>query len=388
MLRFLYIEILTGVLYTPNKNFIIGGAVMTAVLQISKKALAEAFKVLQTDKAIPVLECVRLSISQNVLTLEGYDGDICSVVKLPIIGNVNKDLKVLVSKKVLQDIIKKLKDKDIVLAISENEIIINSTIRVKTEDNDMLEEYPNMFYIPENKTVVKTDLLEAINKVKYAMTKDIYKFHINAVCINQNEVVAVDGHRLAVYKLDYAVANDMLLIPYKTVNLISKLKVKNDIVIYYDKDNILFEMDNIMILSNRLDNKFPNYHDVIPSEDKNNIIFKVNKQLLTDAIEKSIIANDNEVKSVIFEIINNRLVIKSNSRYNDFHFEMPINIDIIKSNINNLRIGFNAKYLLEALSCVNNEAIFKIIDSDSQITLLDMQDSKYLALVMPITLDK
>ncbi|MBX0311740.1 MAG: DNA polymerase III subunit beta [Sulfurihydrogenibium sp.] len=353
--------------------------------KISKKELSEALKIIQTSKIFPILEKVRLTVSQDGLIIDGFDNEIYTSVKLKHNGNVNGTIQALIPKKMFSDIVKKLKEKEITISI-DNENVYIGGITIKA-DNDILMEYPNM-EIPENKiTCDGISLFNAINKVKHASTKDPDKFSINGICINKNEIVATDGHRLALYTLDTAITENRLLIPYKTVNLLMKIKPKNSINIYYNQDKICFEINNIKILSYQLENRYPNYHDVIPKDATNNIVFKIDKQALLDAIEKVIVADDRKEKPIVLDIIDNKLIIKtSQTKYDEasYYSEASIDISIFKNNLGNYRIGFNGLYLIDAINSVEDEAIIKLIDKDSQITVLDANYDNYIALVMPM----
>jgi DNA polymerase III beta subunit len=360
---------------------------MLTVIQVNKKQLTEALNIIQVGKIFPILENVRLTVNRSGLILEGYDYEVYTAVKIPYAGTIDNEIKALIPKKALSDIVKKLKDKEITITITDNNVVING-ITLKT-NSEMLEEYPNMDIPSEH--VIDYDvnsLFKAIRKVEHAMAKEPEKFYINGLCLNGNEVVGTDGHRLALYKLPNVLTNDRLLIPYKTVKLLMKLKPKsNNITIQYNTEKISFTVDNITILSHQLENRYPNYYDVIPGDGANNIVFKVNKQDIIEAIEKIIIVDNRKEKSIALEITDNMLTIKTAlTRYDniDFYSEMVLPIEVLRNTVGNYRIGFNGKYLIDALSSVENEAIIKIINKDSQITILDNQDNNYLSLVMPM----
>lgn len=360
---------------------------MLTVLQVNKKQLSDALSIIQVGKIFPILENVRLTVNKEGLFLEGYDYEIYTSVKIPYAGTIDNEVKALIPKKALSDIFKKLKGKEIAITFTNDNVVING-IMIKS-NNEMLEEYPNVEIPSEH--VINYDvnsLFKSIKKVEHAMAKEPEKFHINGLCLNGNEVVSIDGHRLAIYKLPNVLVNDRLLIPYKTIKLLMKLKPKsNNITIHYDSEKIAFTVDNITILSHQLENRYPNYHDVIPNDSKNNIVFKVNKQDMIEAIEKVIVVDDRKNKPIALEITEGILTIKTAlTRYDniDFYSEMHLSIEVLRNTVGNYKIGFNGKYLIDALSSVENEAIIKIIDKDSQITILDNQDSNYLSLVMPM----
>lgn len=359
------------------------------VLQVSKKDLSEALKIIQTSKIFPILERIRLTVNRQDLVIDGFDNEIYTSVRLKYNGSVNKTVRALIPKKILSDIVKKLKGKEVTISIDDENVYVNG-ITIKA-DNNMLMEYPNM-EIPKNKiTYNGVSLFNAIRKVKHAMSKDADRFSTDGICITKNEVVATDGHRLALYTLDAVITEDKLLIPYKTVNLLMKIKPKGTVNIYYNQNKVCFEVDNIKILSYQLEDEYPNYHDVIPDDAKNNIVFKVSKQVLLDAIEKVIVADDRKEKPIALDIIDDKLIIKtSQTRYDNasYYSEASVDIKILRNNLGNFKVGFNGSYLIDAISSVENKAIIKFIDKDSQATVLDAEHDNYIALVMPMKIEE
>jgi DNA polymerase-3 subunit beta len=358
-------------------------------LQISKKVLTEAIRLSVSGKVYPIMESVRLTAGSGSLVIDGFDGVLYTSHTLPC--DVMQEGAVLINKKQLTDALKKLKDTKINIKADGDALYLNN-IKLPTFNN-YLEEFYLVDFQPEHSFILPSEAINYIEKVRHAVSKDESRFAINGVHLKGNEIVATDGHRLALYSLKSASFKEITL-PVKLVDLLLKIKIKSDNNISFNKEMVCVEAGSYKVYGYITDAIFPNYRDVIPSDDRNILIIKANKEALIDIIERVIIGDDRKDKSIQIDILGSTLKVKtaissggyySYDNKTDYYSEAEMPIEILRGF--ELKIGFNSKYLLDAIRPIQGDVIIKFIDKDGQITVLDTADDGYLALVMPMTID-
>ena len=97
------------------------------------------------------------------------------------------------------------------------------------------------------------------------------------------------------------------------------------------------------LLARLVDVKFPDYKQVLPTNFKNTI--KIEKKQLTDALQRASVVLQEKNKGVKIYIGENKMEIRSTSDDGETIEEVPID-----KLTEPLDVGFNVKYLIDALS--------------------------------------
>jgi DNA polymerase-3 subunit beta len=369
------------------------------LLTVAKKELTEAVKLTATGKGVRILEAVRLTAKDGVLTLDGFDGEVYT--SITVNANIQTEGRAVVFKKQLSDALKNLKDKMLTIKVESDALFINN-VKLPALDEAFLDEFANRDEASITEalefTMPSEAFFKALNKVKYAMSKENERFTISSVCITDKAFVATDGYRLAVYNTDYSLS-EKIVIPSKTVLLLSKIKTANgDVRIKFNKEQACFITKQIKIFFYISEGVYPDYKQVIPKDESNKVVIKVNKEQLITALRNTTISDDRKSKPVILEITDNKLKIKTALKLGrgyysysvdnaTFYTETEIDIELLRNEAGVFKIGFNSNYLIDAISGIEGDAIIKFVNADTQITILDSKDDNYLALVMPMTVE-
>ena len=236
------------------------------------------------------------------------------------------------------------------------------------------------------------------------MLKDMIKKTIFAVSAEENRpiftgclfeiknnnmcVVAVDGFRLALRKIMMTYdGNFSAIVPGKYLNEIIKNLQDNDEIIDIGiaKNQALFELKNCKIVTRLLEGEFLNYNNVIPEDRETRI--KVNKSALQGAVERasifSITASEKEKKYPIKMFVSlGSVIISCTSQVGDAKEEV-----IVETEGKELEIGFNPKYLLDALKVIEDEEIYMDFGTNiSPCVIRPIADDKFTYMVLPVRL--
>ena len=292
------------------------------------------------------------------------------------------DGKATVNGSNLLGIIKRLKNEDIIIETSNNNLVIKqnkSTFKLPTYD---AEEFPSLNKSENLKELSMSTInfINSIRKITPAIDNNNPKFELNGALLdikNQKiNFVSTDTRRLAVSHLQNITNQEtQFIIPKKAIIEIQKLFL-DEAKISYDDTYLVISNDNTKFSTKLINGKFPDYEKIIPNTLKYN--FPLPKNMLVESIKlvTSLFSN--------IKITFNSTSILFESLDEDSESKTQIDIDL---NIEKeFYLAVNAKYLLDFLSMSNNEKI-KIGFNESNLPFL-LEDDKFFTIVMPIVLEK
>jgi len=301
-----------------------------------------------------------------------------------LIDNISDSMegKTTVNGSNLLGIIKRLKNEDIVIEATNNNLVIKqnkSTFKLPTYDANefpSLNKYENL----KELSMSTINFINSIRKITPAIDTNNPKFELNGALLdikNQKiNFVSTDTRRLAVSFLQNINNNEaQFIIPKKAIIEIQKLFL-DEAKISYDDTNLVISNDHIKFFTKLINGKFPDYERIIPSNLKYS--FQLPKNMLVESIKlvTSLFSNIKitfNSKSIIFESLDEDSEAKT---------QIDIDLNIEKE----FYLAVNAKYLLDFLTMSNNEKI-KIGFNESNLPFL-LEDDKFFTIVMPIVLEK
>lgn len=222
----------------------------------------------------------------------------------------------------------------------------------------------------DDKDVVFISDFDYVTSVKYACETVDTRPVLTCIYINGNEVVALDGYRMAVRKLSNEISKD-ILIPKEIVKMYSKLKDKSVAAITENDEYIRFNFGSIKIISRKHNgnDRFPKYNALIP-DIKNKDVFKVSidsNELLSicSRIDKTF----SNGKNVKFILNNKKSYIET---YEGGREKVGIKayIDTSYNKENEFTIAFNSKYMTDALKHYSGNIDFYFISPVTPILLV------------------
>ncbi|WP_168463932.1 DNA polymerase III subunit beta [Wolbachia endosymbiont of Ctenocephalides felis wCfeT] len=350
--------------------------------------LSKVSGVVERRNAIDVLACINIKVQADSIRLIATDLDISIFASLA--ANVSAVGEVKVSAHTLHDIVKKLPtDLDVNFEVNnQGRLLIScgnanfSLPNVISNNFPALEEddYKSDF------TLLNTDLISLLTKTKFAVSLDDTRYNLNGIYMHTDEeflyCVATDGHRLScIKKLKSAnVEGEFgVIIPRKTVmELLKVLDDCSEVNIKLSDRKIKFTCGEYILISKLIDGTFPDYKAVIPALQDKHIIIESKK--LSDVIDRVSVVVSDKVKSIKLSLQKNQLTLHSNSQECSDATE-SIEVDYDNAPID---VGFNARYLLDALSCIKSKCKLDLSDSNSAAVITDEDDPSALYIVMPM----
>ncbi len=288
------------------------------------------------------------------------------------------------------DVVDKLPEDEAVYQTTENaqlEVVFNKgKTKIKTLPGDDFPQIPK----PEDfifRTIKSGILSNLINKTSYCVSNDEMRKNLTGVYFDMTnpgkiKAISTDGHRMSLVEdeLENSIIEAFIL-PKKATNEIKKFIKESDVLnIGVGKSFFVCDNGQTSILSRLIDVKFPDYSQVVPNNFINS--FKVQKKDLVAALQRIGVVLSEKSKGAKITINQNNLEIRSLSETG----ESVESVNTVGDN-QNIEIGFNVKYLIEALSSFENEELNISINdevSPACIYVDEKQKEKQLAIIMPM----
>ena len=215
------------------------------------------------------------------------------------------------------------------------------------------------------------------------------RYYLNGILFvaegTQLSIVATDGHRLAfaTATLDIEVPKQEVILPRKTVIEMQRLLSDKEgaIEFQFASNQAKFRFDGMEFVTKLVEGKFPDYNRVIPKNHKNTIV--VGRAPLLASLQRTAILTSDKFKGVRLNIEPGTLRIASNNAEQEEAVD-ELDIDYAGDEI---EIGFNVTYLIDALSNMSQEMVkLELSDGNSSalITIPDNTSFKYVVMPMRI----
>ncbi|MDM8567492.1 DNA polymerase III subunit beta [Candidatus Halobeggiatoa sp. HSG11] len=366
--------------------------------EISRKELLPTLKmiigVVEQRQTLPILANTLIRVKDDALYLTATDAEVEIACNLPLESGINADSEgeTTIPARKFFDICKSLSDtSNIQVAVEDNESVVKSgRSRFKLQTLPAID-FPDRPQLKEQAsfTISQRNLKDLFYKTSFCIAVNDVRYYLNGVLLEtangKISLVGTDGHRMAVAQLDFANETEAkVIIPRKAVLELSKLLTDTDdeIEISFDDNHIRFKLNNSLEISSKLiDGDFPDWQNVIPADPDKIIIAETHavKQALT---RTSILSNE-KYKGVRLALSNNQLNISAKNSYQE-EAEEIVEVEYTGEE---LEIGFNGIYLLDAINVISTKMVqIALSDGNSSclITEEDDEDSKFI--VMPMRL--
>ena len=351
-------------------------------------AIGNVSKAVSPKSNIAALEGIKLELKENKLILTGYDLEIGITTEIDCQSNDSGE--VILNSRLFSESTRRMPSETISYSIDEN---LNVTIKGGSAEYQIpamsAEEYPALpdIEMTDPVEISQPVLRSMINQTVYAVStndaKPIMTGELFDIANGELNVVAIDGFRLAVRteKTDYA-DNKKFIVPSKALKEASGLMTDEDdkkCSIYVNTKHVLFDINGYRIFTRLLEGEFHNYRSSIPTEGSTNVSVKTGDMM--QALERCALLLNDKNKSPVkcrFEKDN----INIECRTGIGKLEDSINADI---NGSELLIGFNNKYILEALRAADTDKVnISMNGSNKAVKITPSQGEHFVFIVMPL----
>ena len=352
------------------------------------KGMNISMKAVPSKTTMPILECVLIDASTNAIKFTTNDMELG--IETVVNGKIVERGIVAIDAKMFNDIIRKLPDNAVTISSDDN---FNVTIVCEKAKFNISaksgEDFSVLPYIERDDciTISQFTLKEVIQQTIFSispndnnklMTGEL--FEINGDLL---KVVALDGHRIAIRKIQLkeSYGDKKVIVPGKTLNEISKILTgrKEDMInIFFSKNHIVFEFDETVVISRLIEGQYFRVDQMLSSDYETKI--KVNKKELLDCIDRAtLFVKEGDKKPIIINILDGYMNLNIDSQIGS----MNEDVDIEKEG-RDILIGFNPKFLIDALKVIEDEDIYMYLMNPKAPCFIKDEMESYTYLILPV----
>lgn len=348
--------------------------------------------IVEVKGAMPILSHLLLTTEKERIGIQATDLEIGA--KGYYSANVVAKGQVTLNAKKLFDILRELPSEEVHLTREDNHWVTlkcgKSKFRLPGMPSQDFPPFPE--FSQDSLLEFSSKLLkEMIRKTFFAQSPDETRQVLNGLLLEREgrklNMVGTDGHRLAVIKrnLGDAAKGDKLsyLIPKKALAELMKLIDDDDATFSFSAKNnhLAFMQGDQVIVSRKIDGKFPNYQQVIPSDNKLQV--SVNRDVLQHALKRVALLADEKSKMVRFDVQSGNITLTTDTtELGGAREEIPVSYSG-----EDVSIGLNAKYVLDVLNVIDDEeVVLNLKDQNSSCLITSNKDKDYQSIVMPMRL--
>jgi DNA polymerase-3 subunit beta len=346
---------------------------------------------------LPILNNLMISAQDGVIKLLATDLEV-GVTNI-IRGKIENPGTFTVDAKVFSNYINLLPNQKVELEVKDGSLAVESDNYKTKIKGEGAEEYP---LIPEinNEQFYSIKLEEfkkAIASVLFAVSSDESRLALSGILFSLNKdslyLVGTDSYRLAEKKVSLknngAEEELKVIVPTKTLQELVRImsgdysddKTADEVRIYLNDNQIAFKFDSVEVISRLIDEQYPDYKQIIPTNFKTNI--SIDKQELVRAVKAAAIFSKTGINDVNLDFLSDKgnLVISATSGQTG---ESIINLTTKIDGPDN-SATINYKYLIDGLNHIESDLVkIEIIDPNAPCLFKPASGDDYIYIIMPI----
>ena len=353
-------------------------------------AVAIAAKAASAKSPIPALEGILIETTLNGVKLTGYD--LKKGIYTCMEASVAEQGSIVLGARIFSDIVRSLPEGTVTVRSENNNVFItceNSDFSIIGTD---AADYPELPAIDAQEGVqipqkMMGDIIrQTIFAVSDSEARPVYTgelFEIREGCLT---VVAVDGYRLALRRepVEGVDGEYSFIVPGSALSDLEKLcaATEDPVVIRLGSKHISFTIGETVLISRRLEGEFLNYRKTVPSSFR--VEVRADRYFLQRTVERVSLIIDDKIKNPIrcFFGENEIRVVCATG------LGKAEDACIVEGNGGDLEIGFNNRYLLDALKAAPSEEICVCLNTGASPCVITPAegDQNFLYMILPVRL--
>ena len=352
--------------------------------------------VITTNPVVPILENFLFEIAGGTLTITASDLQTSMITELEV--EAKEDGSIAIPAKILLETLRNLPEQPVNFTIEESSYSIeissdNGRYKLSGENAT---DFPRVPTVSDGYSVnISSYVLGmAISNTIYAASNDELRPSMTGVFLKLDETnatfVATDSHRLIRYRR-VDIVSDMshsMIIPRKALTLLKATlpsEVTN-VAMEFNTSNAFFDFNRIKMICRLIDERYPDYENVIPADNENNVT--IGKAELLSSLKRIAIYANKTTHQVRLKITGSELMISSE----DLDFSNEANERLVcEHDGDDIEIGFNAKFLIEMLGNISSDQLTFKLSAPNRAGLIEPsnknENEDILMLVMPVMLN-
>ena len=346
--------------------------------------------VVERRQTMPVLANVLLGVREGQLAITASDLEVELVAATEV--SVQQAGDITVPGRKFLDILRALPEKASVSVSVEAEKVVIKAGRSRFSLTTLpAAEFPVIDDINAQQTVKipRKELLRLLEKTHFSMAQQDVRYYLNGMLLEIDAMslraVATDGHRLALCETELAAkakTSQQVIVPRKGVLELQRvLTDEGTAEIAIGTNHVRCQIGDVRFTSKLIDGRFPDYSRVIPAAAPNAI--HADRDVLRQALQRAAILSNEKYRGIRITVKKNMLTVQA---HNPEQEEAEEEIEV-KYEGNDLEVGFNVNYLLDALAVIDGQEVeLGLTDSNSSCLIRSPGNASARYVVMPMRL--
>ena len=343
---------------------------------------------------VQALEGLKIEVSENEAVITGYD--LKRAIYTTIDVSSDECGEILVNARFFTEMLRRMPSGNLSVSVDESSHTVN-TVCGKAEYNFQSidsDEYPELPVFDPLKSISlpQNILKDMINCTLFAVSKEenrpIYTGSLFEINGDELTIVSVDGYRLA-RRIEHVESGHLedcsFVVPGFALSDVEKICADEDepVIVSVGEKHISFTIGSTVVITRRLEGDFLNHRKSVPENFR--FIVKVNRQELISVIDRVSLVlsekNGNPVRLAVNDGSINCLCVTPLGKAED--------MCICEGSGDGLEIGFNDRYLSDALKAAESDELelcFNTSSSPCVIRAADAEEEKFTYMILPVRL--
>ena len=345
-------------------------------------------KAVPTRTTMAILECILIDASANEIKLTANDMELGIETKIE--GEIAERGVIALDAKIFSEIVRKLPDSDVTI---ETDASFKTTITCEKAKFNIVgksgDDFSYIPYIERNEPIVMSQftLKEVIRQTIFSiadndnnklMTGELFEIEENDL-----KVVSLDGHRISIRNIELKnnYSHKKVVVPGKTLQEVSKIlpgSAEDEVSIFLTDNHIVFEFENTTVVSRLIEGEYFRIDQMLSSDYETKV--RINKKELLSCIDRAtLLVKEGDKKPIIINIGDELMELKIKSQIGSMNEEI-----MITKEGKDLLIGFNPKFLIDALRVIDDEEVtIYLMNAKAPCFIKDDAES-YVYLILPV----
>lgn len=352
------------------------------------KGVSIVSKAVPSKTTMPILECILIDATMDIIRLTANDMELG--IQTEIEGEIIEHGMIAIDAKIFSEIVRKLPDNEIVIETDNN---LQMTITCEKAKFDISGKSGDDFsYLPiiekdETVTISQFTLKEVIRQTIFSIAdNESNKLMTGELFEIQNgilRVVSLDGHRISIRKIELKepCEDRKIVVPGKTLIEISKIlsgEAESEVCMYFTNNHIVFEFDNTIVVSRLIEGEYFKIDQMLSSDYETKV--RINKRELLNCIDRAtLLVKEGDKKPIIINIGDEVMELRIKSQLGSMNEDI-----MIHKEGKDLMIGFNPKFLIDALRVIDDEEVDLYLMNAKAPCFIKDEAENYIYLILPV----
>ena len=363
-------------------------------LSISKSdlqnAISTVIKAVPSKSNLTNADCILLEARMDEVRLVANNSEMA--IESIYSARVLEEGKICLDSKDFQEIVRKMPDSDINIesdsSFQTNFICGKVVMSMIGRETDTFNDIPTFNY-KEHMDIHEFSLKEIIRQTIFSISDNEANRTLRGELFEIKNgilrVVSLDGQRVSIRKVEIEDENlvKKIIVPGRSLNdLYNILGKETDGVatLHFTDNHLIVNFANNTFVTRLIDGEFFNIDNVLSKEYSTKVT--INKREMYECVDRSTVyAREGDKKAIVLNIADQVVEFSMKSSKGS----MNEKIDVEKEG-NDLKIGFNPKYLTDALKAIDDETIHLYFASAKSPCFIRDDEDTFTYMILPVNL--